>query len=62
MANLTSLVVLDVAHNKLTGSLPLHWASSPVLEYFCAEGNQLTGAVPVSNLASRFSGEAPEPQ
>ena len=56
MAGLTALQALDVSKNKLSGTLPLHWAYSGKLEFFAAEQNQLTGTIPIGELAPRYFG------
>ena len=57
MSNLTALVLIDMAGNRLRGSLPADWASSAYLEYFSAQNNMLTGTIPLASLGSRSLGE-----
>ena len=47
MAALVSLTALDVAGNKLTGSLPTAWSSLTALARLDVSGNLLTGSLPV---------------
>ena len=57
MSNLTSLVLLDLSDNRLTGSLPVAWACSGKLSYFSVQTNRLSGSIPVSHLAKRYLGK-----
>ena len=56
MSNMTDLVLFDLSQNHLQGTLPTAWASSTSLSYFAVQTNQLTGSIPVTDLAEIYLG------
>jgi|GEM_PF-646328 len=47
LKNLTSLIGLDLSHNKFNGSIPDFFESLTHLKYLDLSGNQLSGGIPV---------------
>lgn len=57
MSNLNKLQLMDLAGNRLEGSLPTFWASSLQLEYFSVQNNLLTGSVPTTRIPFKLRGD-----
>ncbi|XP_059446985.1 receptor-like kinase TMK4 [Corylus avellana] len=55
IANLTSLRVLNLNDNHLTGSIPDNLASLPDLQIFDVSNNNLTGSIPKFTSTVKFS-------
>ena len=61
MAKMTSLVSFLAANNKLSGSLPSDWLSSPLLQVFNVVTNKLSGSLPQPGSSNFFRDPSTDP-